>query len=196
MISNPPKLCIIGDSSVGKTCLINRLTKGYFVDQNQPTIGSNFVKRKFFIEGLTQEVQIWDTAGQEKYKSIVSMYFRNACGAIIVYDITNESTFQSLNDWIVKLKEIEPDCQFILAGNKCDLHSERKIDVEMIEKFAAKFNCEFIEVSAKTSTNVKEMFDLIVKKMYLKIKNEENENNEKNTLEINVDDKNEKSGCC
>ena len=163
-----PKLCIVGDSNVGKTCIINRLIKGIYSSDYEPTIGNSFMKRTFFIDGHSIEISIWDTAGQERYRSVVSMYFRNCKGALIVYDITNIESFTNLDDWIKRLKEVEPDVDIIIVGNKEDLEEERKVSADQLRLLTQKYNCDSFEVSAKTNTNIKEVFDCMARKIYQK----------------------------
>ena len=193
-----PKLCIIGDSNVGKTCIINRLIKGIFTQQNDPTIGNSFMKRTFYVDGHSIEISIWDTAGQERYRSVVSMYFRQCKGALIVYDITDKETFNNVSEWIKKLKEIEPDAEMIIVGNKEDLQEERKVNPETVALVAERYNCEYIEVSAKSNKNIKEVFDMMARKIYQKeVLNPSESQRELNILLSQpLDDEDTKKKCC
>ncbi|ELP85090.1 RAB, putative [Entamoeba invadens IP1] len=160
-----PKLCLLGNASVGKSCLIDRLVKGTFSDEVHSTVSCNYVKRTFIVNGIVQDVSIWDTAGQEKYRSISEMYYRGSAGALVVFDVTDTKSFDSLKRWFNELKNVSPKCEVLLVGNKIDLDTERQITTQMAESFARDHLCEYCEVSAKTGKRVVETFEKIVLKI-------------------------------
>jgi len=153
------KLLIIGDSGVGKSCLLLRFSDDIFTDSFISTIGVDFKIRTIEIGGTKIKLQIWDTAGQERFRTITSSYYRGAHGIIVVYDITEQKSFDNITKW---LKEIETfagqHVQKLLVGNKCDLENERTIPTDSGKALAQKLSIPFIETSAKNSTNVEDAF--------------------------------------
>ena len=139
------KLCIIGDSGVGKTCISSRLVDGAFKPDEKSTIGASFVSTT--IENT--KIVIWDTAGQEKYRSMVGMYYRGASGAIIVYDITNKQSFVDVTTWHTDLmKTATDDIALCVVGNKSDLTDFRQVPTEEGQELAEKLGALFYEGSA------------------------------------------------
>ena len=162
MTQDAVKLCIIGDSGVGKTCISSRLVDGTFKPDEKSTIGASFVTTN--IEN--SKIVIWDTAGQEKYRSMIGMYYRGASGAIIVYDITSKATFSDLDAWHADLmKTATDDIVLCIVGNKCDLESSRQVSYEEGKEFAEKKRAMFFEVSAMSGKNVTELFTEMTRKI-------------------------------
>ena len=127
------KIIIIGCSNVGKTEILNSfITNRIFKNNTKPTVGISFVSAKDIIDNNLVRFQIWDTAGEERYRSVIINYFKKAKGALIVYDITNEESFEQLDYWYNELKN-QTDAEIIIVGNKLDLSNERKIDSEKIK---------------------------------------------------------------
>ena len=154
------KLIVIGDSGVGKSCLTNRITTNLFEDGYSSTVGFEFVSFNVKINGKVIKLQIWDTCGQELYRSLITNYYRNASLAIIVYAINSKESFEDIEMWLRELRtQSNPDSKIFLIGNKIDLENERKITKEQGENFAKinKLNL-FIESSAKTGFNAKKVF--------------------------------------
>lgn len=153
------KLLIIGDSGVGKSCLLLRFSDDIFTDSFISTIGVDFKIRTIEIGGSKIKLQIWDTAGQERFRTITSSYYRGAHGIIVVYDVTEQKSFNNITKW---LKEIDtfagPTVQKLLVGNKCDLENERAVSTDQGKELAAKLNIPFVETSAKDSINVEQAF--------------------------------------
>ena len=146
------KVVIVGDSSVGKTNLLSRFVNNSFNQNSRNTIGVDFSAVDLSINGQNIKAQFWDTAGQEKYRSIASAYYKNAQGIIITYDVTREQTFKNVNSWYNELREQgEPDVEIILIGNKIDLESERKVTSDQGAQLAKEKGMFFMEVSAKTN---------------------------------------------
>ena len=146
------KIVIVGDSAVGKTNLLSRFSLNKFDDSTRNTIGVDFSAVDLNIKGQKIKAQFWDTAGQEKYRSIASAYYKNAQGVIMVYDITRRETFQNIDNWWDELKEQgEPDISMILIGNKNDLEAERTVTIEEASSMSKQKEIFFMEVSAKTN---------------------------------------------
>ena len=156
------KLLIIGDSGVGKSCLLLRFSDNIFTDSFISTIGVDFKIRTVTIGGIKIKLQIWDTAGQERFRTITSSYYRGAHGIIVVYDVTDQKSFDNIKKW---LKEIDTfaggSVQKLLVGNKCDLVNERTVTTDSGRALADSLKIPFVETSAKDSTNVEEAFLLM-----------------------------------
>ncbi|EDR26293.1 RAB, putative [Entamoeba dispar SAW760] len=167
MTEEAAKMCLVGDTSVGKTCIVNRLVKGVFNNSEKSTIGSNFVTASIQVDNKPFRLAIWDTAGQEKYRSMVSMYYRGSLGAMLVYDVTQESSFQDVRMWLDELKNTEKDIAVIIVGNKCDLVANRVVSTVDGEKLAEELHCLFCEVSALDGTNITHAFTELAKHMKL-----------------------------
>ncbi|PKI83029.1 Ypt52p [Malassezia vespertilionis] len=164
------KLVLLGESSVGKSSIALRFVKDQFDDFRESTIGAAFltqtVRRD---EDTTVKLEIWDTAGQERYKSLAPMYYRNAHCAIVVYDITEEESLEKAKGWIRELqRHADANIVIALVGNKLDLGDTRRmISTEDGAKYAESEGLMFMETSAKTPTNITELFDAITKKLPL-----------------------------
>jgi Ras-related protein Rab-1A len=158
------KLLIIGDSGVGKSCLLLRFSDDIFTDSFISTIGVDFKIKTVDIEGVKIKLQIWDTAGQERFRTITSSYYRGAHGIIVVYDVTDQKSFDNITKW---LKEIDTfaggQVQKLLVGNKCDLVNERNVTQEQGKALAEGLKIPFVETSAKSSTNVEQAFLMMAK---------------------------------
>ena len=162
-INNPNmsfKIIVIGDSSVGKSCLTLRGTKNKFKDFYTPTIGFEFLALNIEIKKKVLRLQIWDTCGQEIYRSLISSFYRNSALAIIVYAIDNKNSFENIEIWLDELKcQTHPNLKIFLVGNKKGLEEKRVIQISDAEKFTKEHNLDyFIETSAKTGENVQEVF--------------------------------------
>jgi len=153
------KFIIIGDSAVGKSNILLRYTNDKFNNEFQSTIGVEFGVKNLSIDGKIYRVQIWDTAGQEQFRSITRAYYKNSVCACVVYDITNKATFENIKSWLEECKKKCPKTIYlVLIGNKSDLEEERKVTYEEGSKFAQKNGMTFFETSAKTGENVNEVF--------------------------------------
>ena len=160
------KLLIVGDSSVGKTNFINRFTENKFDNNYMTTTGIDIKTANLQIKNKNIRIQIWDTAGQEKYRAITKNLFLKVMGAIIVFDVTNEKSFINLKAWIQMIKEdCGPHMQLIIVGNKCDLVEQRKINEEEIMAYAKEQKIEYIETSCKTGENVKKAVTVLCEKI-------------------------------
>ncbi|XP_010788339.1 ras-related protein Rab-19-like [Notothenia coriiceps] len=177
------KIILIGDSNVGKTCLVQNFKSGIFSERQQNTIGVDFTVRTVDIEGKKVKMQVWDTAGQERFRTITQSYYRSAHGAIIAYDITRQGTFDSVTHWI---KEVEiygaNNVVLVLIGNKCDLEKERQVQFEQACNLSKeKEILAALETSAKESQNVEEAFIMMARELLsrngLNVQQEDSERN-------------------
>jgi len=163
------KYIIVGDTAVGKSCLLLQFTDKRFQPVHDLTIGVEFGSRTVTIDGNQIKLQIWDTAGQEKFRSITRSYYRGTTGALLVYDITRRETFDHLTEWLEDCRKYSnPNMVVMLIGNKCDLEEKRQISREEGEKFAKQNGLFFLETSAKTDQNVDEAFIATAKAIYEK----------------------------
>ncbi len=153
------KLIIIGDSGIGKSCLLNRFADDTYTEAYISTIGVDFKIRTLELDGKVIKLQIWDTAGQERFRTITSSYYRGAHGIMLVFDITNPESFANLNQW---LKEVDnyskEDVRKILVGTKSDLADKRKVAYADAVEYAKSNGMEYVETSAKTALNVELAF--------------------------------------
>ncbi|KAK2920496.1 hypothetical protein Q8A73_002700 [Channa argus] len=153
------KLLLIGDSGVGKTCLLFRFSEDAFNTTFISTIGIDFKIRTIELDGKKIKLQIWDTAGQERFRTITTAYYRGAMGIMLVYDITNEKSFDNIRNWIRNIEEhASSDVERMVLGNKCDINDKRQVSKERGEKLAIDYGIKFLETSAKSSINVEEAF--------------------------------------
>ena len=170
------KLILIGDSWVGKTSLLGRFNNPAtdYVLKTHTTIGYDFSTKFFEQDDKIIQVHLWDTTGQEKYKSLVKTYYKRAMAAIWVYDITKYETFENAERWISDLRENgENNAEVIVVGNKVDLKEKRMVSEEEGKEFAKKHRALFIEASASTGKNVKTIFDYILNRVIDSIKEHE-----------------------
>ena len=185
------KIIIIGDSGVGKSNILRRYLHNEFKHDTKSTIGVEFGSKQIKVNNVNIKLQIWDTAGEERYRSITSAYYKGSKGCFIVYDITSIQTFENVEKWYEEiLKSAEKNISIILVGNKCDLVNERKVTIEMGEEKAKNLNCPFFETSALNNTHIETVFQTISETIYNKSKNEKNLDDEDDDYEIVKDDKN------
>eukprot|EP01083_Nonionella_stella_P296069 1005903_1 len=168
------KFTIIGDSGVGKSCLMMRFADDTFNESFITTIGVDFRFRTINVDDKIVKLQIWDTAGQETFRSITRSYYRNTAGALLVYDITRRETFMHVSQWLTDAKTHgSSDMTVMLVGNKCDLEHLRQVSTEEGQRFAQENGLLFIETSAKTSKNVEEAFTKPASHIYQRVKDGE-----------------------
>ena len=187
------KILLLGDTQVGKSSFLMRYIDNTFQESYLSTVGLDFkVKNVQLDDGKTYRVQIWDTAGQDRFHAITRNYFKNAHGIILIYDVTLIESFQNVKNWIKQIKEEVTDkVSIILVGNKIDMENQRVVSKEEGEKMAASYGLKFFECSAKTGENVEEIFKDIVTKTVENFSKVE----EKEATKLK-NKKGQKKGCC
>lgn len=161
------KIILVGDSNVGKTCVVQSFKSGIFVEKQQNTIGVDFSVRTLDIDGKKVKMQVWDTAGQERFRTITQSYYRSAHGAIVAYDITRRSTFESVPQWIREVEQLgAASVVIIVIGNKSDLEAQRQVLFEDACTLAENNNVlASLETSAKEAQNVDAAFVLMAREL-------------------------------
>ncbi|KAG0659978.1 GTP-binding protein of the rab [Maudiozyma exigua] len=204
------KLLLIGNSGVGKSCLLLRFSDDTYSNDYISTIGVDFKIKTVELEGKTVKLQIWDTAGQERFRTITSSYYRGSHGIIIVYDITDQESFNGVKMWLQEIDRYATSTVLkLLVGNKCDLTDKRVVEFDVAKEFAEANNMPFLETSALDSTNVEEAFLTMAKQIKesmakQKLNNDSNNannssNNNKDKGNVNLNGQsltNSSSGCC
>ncbi len=179
------KMIVIGDAGVGKSCLTNRAAKDKFLSDYSPTVGFEFLTFSTNIENKIIKLQIWDTCGQEVYRSLITNFYRNASLAMMVYAINSRESFFHINQWLKEVRlQSHPDVKIILIGNKSDLENERQVTVEMGQDKAKNLNCPFFETSALNNTYIDTVFTTISEDIYNRCKNAPKIDDEDDDFEI------------
>ena len=163
------KIIVVGDSGVGKSCLTIKATKNIYEDNYTPTVGFEFFTFNIRINDKNIKLQIWDTCGQEAYRSLITSFYRNSSLAILVYSIDNINSYNNIESWLNEIKsQANPEIKIFLIGNKTDLENERQISKEEAQRFSSDhiFNY-FIETSAKTGFNAQSVFIRAAKELYI-----------------------------
>ena len=194
------KLLLLGDSSVGKTCIINKYIFNKFEESHLSTLGIDYMDKLVEYKNYKIKLQIWDTSGEEKYRSITKNFYKNADGLFVIFDLTNEDSFNHVKNWINEAKDNKSDIKMILIGNKSDSEDERKVDKDRALKFSEENNLQYFETSAKNGLNIEESFNAIID-LILDGKSEQELLNKLNmqqrALSINSRKKNKnKETCC
>jgi Ras-related protein Rab-1A len=156
------KILLIGDSGVGKSSLLLRFVDNSYADSYVSSIGVDFKLKTMEINGKLVKLQLWDTAGQERYNTITSSFYRGANGVIVVYDVTSQSSFSQVKQWLQETDRFAPPgvCK-LLVGNKCDMITSKQVSLATGKAFAESVNIPFIEASAKADVNIAEVFTLM-----------------------------------
>ena len=192
------KVCIIGDTDVGKTSLSMRYCHGDFPESSSPTIGASFLQRRVLIDNTEISLQIWDTAGQERFRSMAPMYYRGAKAAICVFDVTNEESFNRVSSWLRDLRNhADPNVVICIAGNKCDKPPSFNLDAA--EELASSLNATFIRTSAVTGEGVDAVFNTLTRRIsdtYSKSKVVPKDADVLKIKEANKQMEKQKGGCC
>ena len=200
------KVSLIGDSSTGKTSILLRFIDDYFTEDTKSTIGVDFKLVSFELEPkIYAKMQIWDTCGSERFKSLTSSFIKTCSAFILIFDLTRKNTFHNIEHWIKIIKENTSPKFMILIGNKSDLINERNIDKEIILDYCEKNLFNYMEISAKNNLNIEKLFKEVAYQLYNDIKKSE-KNDIKNIgykgnfsdIQVKLDDNNpsQKKGCC
>lgn len=199
------KVVLLGEGCVGKTSLVLRYVENKFNDKHLTTLQASFLSKKLNIGGKRVNLAIWDTAGQERFHALGPIYYRDSNGAILVYDITDEDSFQKVKNWVKELRRmLGQDVCLCIAGNKTDLEKNRHVTVEEAESYAATVGAKHFHTSAKMNKGIEELFLDLSKSMMEKgdgtlTRGKSGTSNRKSAVMV-VDDTEEpsqrKSGCC
>lgn len=160
------KLVMLGETFTGKTSLVLRFAEGYYRESSRnPTVGAFFITKRLTVQGMTAKIQIWDTAGQEQFKKLAPMYYKNAAAAIICYDVTSPKSFETLEYWTAKLQQNVPAGGIVIGmcATKCDL--EDNPDTSQAEALAAQTGAIFLKTSSKTNSNVQLLFQKVTERV-------------------------------
>ncbi|KIZ04973.1 small rab-related GTPase [Monoraphidium neglectum] len=199
------KLLLIGDSGVGKSCLLLRFSEESFTPSFITTIGIDFKIKKIFLDNKWVKLQIWDTAGQERFRTITSAYYRGAMGILLVYDVTDEASFNNIRNWMRNIEQHASDTvNKILVGNKSDMADERRaVPYARGKALADEYGIAFFETSAKDNSNVEEAFTSIARDVMQRLQQEQADQQAASALSpINLTSQldrakqRKKKGCC
>ena len=203
------KVVVVGDSGVGKTNLIKRFINDTFNKDSKATVGVEFLSKTYLINQEVFKIEIRDTAGQERYKSITAAYYKGAKGAMIVYDVTNQTSFDNVDNWANEIKEkAARNINLMIVGNKTDLTDKIVVTSEVATEKAKALEIPIMETSALDSTNVKEAFYQLLREMYKSVKDLMKEYEQKQAgtpveqdsngvaLDTKEEKKEKKGGCC
>ena len=156
------KLLLLGDSSVGKTSILLKYISNKFDDSSISTVGVDYMDKIIDYNKFKIKLQIWDTSGEEKFRTITKNFYRNADGLLVVFDLTKKESYDHIKSWLDEAKENNDKLKTILIGNKLDLKDERIVAIDVAKQFAEKNNLKYIETSAKDGTNINELFQAII----------------------------------
>jgi Ras-related protein Rab-8A len=190
------KLLLIGDSGVGKSCLLLRFSDDSFTTSFITTIGIDFKIKTIELDGKRIKLQIWDTAGQERFRTITTAYYRGAMGILLVYDVTDEQSFQNIRNWIRNIEQHAADnVDRVLIGNKCDMESDKVVETTRGKALADEYQIKFFETSAKNNINVVESFTAIATDIKKRLMDNPGANQTPGSIRIDNKEP-KKSGCC
>jgi small GTP-binding protein len=184
------KVVLLGNSGVGKTALVERASEDIFQSSHVPTVGAQFISLELQTGGKPCILDLWDTAGQEVFRSLVGFYARDAKGAFVLFDVTSPESFEDLKKWLDFIGENAPEAKIILFGNKIDLAESREVKKAQGQEFADKHHVLYYEGSAKTGETVSEAFDRMIEIMAVE------STVSKINVDLSVDTKKKKKGCC
>ena len=191
--SNIFKILTIGESGVGKTCILRRFVEDKFLKNHLATIGIDFKTKTLNINNQEIKLKIWDTAGQERFRNITTQYYKGADGIVLVYDVTDEASFDKIKDWMDQIlsNTNKDEICLILLGNKCDIE-KRSISYEQGKTLANELKVNFFETSAQTGQNIKEAFETLTADIMKKKKIGGDNNN----IDLKKNKKKKDSDCC
>ncbi|KAM3128729.1 hypothetical protein pb186bvf_019141 [Paramecium bursaria] len=209
------KYIIVGDTSVGKSCLLLNYTEKKFMEEHDTTIGVEFGSQLLKLDDKTIKIQIWDTAGQESFRSITRSYYKGSIGVVLVFDLTKSDTFYNIVKWHSEITDCTHEfVEITLVGNKSDLENDRQVTTVQARTFADQYKMNYIETSARTGDNVDKVFEDMAQRIMKKVDSKQidytqdiygiklgpfyTQNKEENTgkLQQNVSKKQTDAGCC
>lgn len=193
------KILTIGESGVGKTCVLRRFVEDKFLKNHLATIGIDFKTKIINVNGQEIKLKIWDTAGEERFRNITTQYYKGADGIVLVYDVTDESSYTKIRDWMEQIisNTTHDEIGLVLLGNKCDM-DPRTVTEQMGQDMAKELNVIYYETSALNGHGIKEAFEGLTKDI-MKKKNLNNDNTDAGGVELSKKKnkkKKEKSDCC
>lgn len=160
------KVVLLGEGRVGKTSILLRYTKGEYSDKQVSTLQASYLDKKLTVNGSQVQLSIWDTAGQERFHALGPIYYRDAAGALLVYDITDAESFNKVKNWVKELKKIVGnDIVIVIAGNKIDMEKNRHVNNSEAESYASSVGATHFQTSAKTNRGLDEVFNHLASKM-------------------------------
>ena len=188
------KILTIGESGVGKTCILRRFVENKFLKNHLATIGIDFKTKTLTINNQEIKLKIWDTAGQERFRNITTQYYKGADGIVLVYDVTDEASYEKIKDWMDQIlsNTQKEDIGLVLLGNKCDMEP-RNVTEEQGNKMAQELNISYFETSALTGQGIKEAFEQLTRDI-MKKKGVGNDNGE--NIDLKKKKKKKKGGDC
>ena len=191
------KIVLVGNTYVGKTSIADNFVDNIFLKNTDTTIGVDFKAKIFEVDNIRFKIQIWDTAGQEKFRSICKSYYRCGNAILLVFDLTDYETFYDLRYWLKDVSNGNPNASIFIIGNKADLPN-RIVTKEVIENFVKENNLNYLECSAKTSENIDNIFEQVIRNLYDKYKEDDTLEDKMNKSLLIKDDKRDKcfKGCC
>ena len=189
------KILTIGESGVGKTCILRRFVEDKFLKNHLATIGIDFKTKNIIVDGVQVKLKIWDTAGQERFRNITNQYYKGADGIILVYDVTERTSFEKIREWMNQITQntTRGEIGLVLLGNKCDAEPREISENDGIE-LGKELGIQYFEASAMNSVNIKESFNYLAKEILSK-KKIDTKTTENNT-DLNKPIRKKKEGCC
>ena len=190
------KILTIGESGVGKTCILRRFVEDKFLKNHLATIGIDFKTKNIIVDGVQVKLKIWDTAGQERFRNITNQYYKGADGIILVYDVTDRTSFEKIREWMNKIKQntTEDEIGLVLLGNKCDADLRDVSENDGIE-LGKELGIQYFESSAMNNINISESFNYLAKQILSKRKID-TPTKVSNNKNLNTPQKKKKEGCC
>ena len=193
------KILTIGESAVGKTCILLRFTDNKFLKTHLTTIGIDYKSKVIKVNNFSVKLKIWDTAGQERFRNITQQYYKGADGILLVYDVTERNSFEKVREWMKQIQQNtnKDKIGIILVGNKCDL-DERQVSTEEGQSLAKEFGILFYESSAYKDININETFESLVGEIISKKEPDDSNVKKNDPIPLKPEGKKEKedSGCC
>ena len=190
------KILTIGESGVGKTCILRRFVEDKFLKNHLATIGIDFKTKNIIVDGVQVKLKIWDTAGQERFRNITNQYYKGADGIILVYDVTDRTSFEKIREWMNQIKQntTEDEIGLVLLGNKCDAEPRDVSENDGIE-LGKELGIQYFESSAMNNINISESFNYLAKQILSK-KKIDTPTKVSNNKNLNTPQKKKKEGCC